>query len=74
MPASAWLDTVLEMKNYDADIYFISCANIQALDQLEQIEQALGAPVVSSNQLVLWRALRMAGVNDPIPGFGKLAA
>ena len=62
------------MKNDDADIYFISCANIQALDQLEQIEQALGAPVVTSNQLVLWRALRMTGVNDTIPGFGKLAA
>jgi len=74
MPASAWLDAVLKMKNDDADIYFISCANIQALDQLEQIEQALGAPVVTSNQLVLWRALRMAGVNDTIPGFGKLAA
>ena len=74
MPASDWFDTMLEMKNDNADIYFVSCANIQALAVLEEMEEALGAPVVTSNQLVIWQALRMAGINEAIPGLGKLAA
>ena len=74
MPASKWFDTVLQMKDDKADAYFVSCANIQALDCLEDMEDALGAPVVTSNQLVIWNALRMAGINETIHGLGKLAA
>ncbi len=74
MPASDWYDTLLQMKNEKADIYFASCANIQALGALEDMEKALGAPVVTSNQLVIWQALRMADVADPVPGLGRLAA
>ena len=74
MQASKWFDTVLQMKNDRADAYFVSCANIQALDCLEDMEGALEAPVVTSNQLVIWKALRMAGINEKIRGLGKLAA
>lgn len=74
MQASKWFDTVLQMKNDRADAYFVSCANIQALDCLEDMEGALEAPVVTSNQLVIWKALRMAGINKKIRGLGKLAA
>ncbi|MBK18349.1 MAG: arylmalonate decarboxylase [Rhodospirillaceae bacterium] len=74
MPASEWTETLVSMKNKDADIYFVSCANIQALDALEEMEEVLDAPVVTSNQLVIWQALRMAGINEPLPGLGKLAA
>ena len=74
MPASKWFDTMLQMKDDKADAYFVSCANIQALDCLEDMEDALGAPVVTSNQLVIWKALRMAGINETIQGLGKLAA
>jgi maleate isomerase len=74
MPASDWFDTMLAMKNDKADIYFVSCANIQAVAALEEMEEALGAPVVTSNQLVIWQGLRMAGIDEAIPGLGKLAA
>ncbi|NKB21136.1 MAG: arylmalonate decarboxylase [Alphaproteobacteria bacterium] len=74
MPATDWFNTMLEMKNDKADVYFASCANIQALGALEDMEEALGAPVVTSNQLVIWQGLRMAGIKEPIPGLGKLGA
>jgi len=32
----------------------------------------LGKPVISSNQACLWRALRLAGVSEPVAGFGRL--
>jgi len=39
---------------------------------LETLERLLGKPVISSNQACLWRALRLAGVPDAVPGFGRL--
>ena len=32
----------------------------------------IGKPVVTSTQAVLWRLLRLAGVETPIHGFGRL--
>jgi maleate cis-trans isomerase len=74
MPASDWVETLSAMKNDKADVYFASCANIRAIEALEEMEEILDAPVVTSNQLVIWQALRLAGINDPIPGLGRLAA
>ena len=58
----------------EAEAVFISCANIHAIDAIEEIEAALGCPVVTSNQVVLWHALRTAGINDALPGLGRLGA
>jgi maleate cis-trans isomerase len=30
--------------------------------------------VVTSTTATLWHALRLAGVNDPVPGYGALLA
>ena len=60
------------MKDDRADVYFVSCANIRAIEVLEEMETMLEAPVVTSNQLVIWQALRLAGVDVPIPGLGRL--
>lgn len=72
MPASDWVETLAAMKNDRADVYFASCANIRAIEALEEIEEILDAPVVTSNQLVIWNALRLAGIDDPLPGLGRL--
>jgi len=74
MPPSDWVEVLREMKNDKADAYFASCANIRAIEALEEMEAILDAPVVTSNQLVIWQALRLAGIEDPIPGLGRLAA
>jgi maleate cis-trans isomerase len=39
---------------------------------IERLERDLGKPVVTSQQAALWRALRLAGLADPVPGFGRL--
>ena len=36
------------------------------------LEQALGKPVITSTQATLWHALRLAGIKDGVPGFGRL--
>jgi len=54
----------------DADAVLLS--GLPTIGVLELLERDLGKPVVSSNQALLWRALRMAGVREPVPGFGRL--
>jgi maleate isomerase len=47
----------------DAEGYFISCGNLRTLEAIKPLERDLGKPVLTSNQVGLWRALRMAGVD-----------
>ena len=42
------------------------------LDIIETIETDFGLPVVTSNQVTLWGALRHARVGVKIPRLGKL--
>ena len=39
---------------------------------IEQLERELGINVMTAQQAIVWDALRRCGVNDPIPGFGRL--
>ena len=39
---------------------------------LEKMERDLGKPVVSAAAAMMWHALRVAGVNEPISGYGRL--
>lgn len=56
----------------EADALFISCTAIRAVEVLEEIEAALGKPVVSSIQAEFWQSLRFAGNEQPVEGFGRL--
>jgi len=39
---------------------------------IDTIEQETGLPVLTSNQTLLWRALRCCNVPDPVDGIGRL--
>lgn len=52
---------------------FASCTNLRAVEVLEDTEHALGKPVLASNQVLAWHMLRLAGVEDEIPGAGALS-
>jgi maleate cis-trans isomerase len=55
-----------------ADILFLSCGNLRTIEILSALETDTGKPVISSNQALLWSALRVAGVKEPIIGYGSL--
>jgi maleate isomerase len=63
-PAQFWRDRALEAARPDADCYLLSCANISTFPVIEDIEQKLGRPVISSNQAVIFDALRLLGMTD----------
>lgn len=54
------------------DGIFVSCTSIRLIEQIETLEADLGLPVMSSNQALIWRTLRCAGVSDSLTGFGRL--
>ena len=54
------------------DAVFVSCTSLRALGIVEDLEADLGIPVVSSNLAFGWHLLRPAGVEDAIPGLGRL--
>lgn len=56
----------------DADAIFISCTNIAGIEEIAQVEAERGKPVITSNLVTIWHALRTAGVTDKIEGFGRL--
>jgi maleate isomerase len=56
----------------EADALFISCGALRALEIIEPLEAEIGKPVVTSNQAMLWHCLRLAGIEDVIPGLGRL--
>jgi maleate isomerase len=56
----------------DAQAVLLSGTGLPTVGVLETLERDLGKPVISSNQACLWRALRLAGVREVIPGFGRL--
>ena len=56
----------------EADCIFISCTDYHVLDAIDRIESRQRKPVVTSNQAGAWGALRMMGIEESIPGAGKL--
>ena len=71
-PPQFWRDRAIEAARPDADAYLISCANISTFPVIEDIEQKLGRPVVTSNQVVIWEALTLLGVRDRSNCRGRL--
>lgn len=56
----------------DAEAVFLSGTGMPTLPVLELLEQDLKKPALSSNAAMMWHALRSCGVNQPIPGYGRL--
>lgn len=52
----------------DADAVFLSCTNLPSYDAIAPLEQVLGKPVLSANQVTMWAALRACGIASPPNG------
>jgi maleate isomerase len=60
-PPAYWRDRVLEAARPDADVYFLSCANISVFGMIDELERHLDRPVVTSNQAVVWDCVARLG-------------
>jgi maleate isomerase len=54
------------------DAVFVSCTSIRLSERVAEIEASARVPVTSSDHAMAWHCLRLAGVDDVIPGAGRL--
>ncbi len=66
---AAW---VLEHRDRAADGYFISCTALRTAELIASLEARLDRPVLTSNQLMVWHALRDAGAAPASDAWGRL--
>jgi maleate isomerase len=72
VPPSRMYRLAREADIAESDALFISNAGWSALDVIQMLEADLGKPVLSTNQVSLWWAFRLAGIREPIQGYGRL--
>ena len=56
----------------DADALFVSCTALRSALAAVAIEEAIGRPVVTSNQATAWNCLRLCGDDSAHPEWGRL--
>lgn len=66
------VDLVKDVDRPEAQAVFLSCGALRSLDVIETCEDALGKPVICSNQAMMWHCLRFAGIQDQCAGYGTL--
>jgi maleate isomerase len=57
-----------------AEALFVSCTALRSALAATAMEEAVGRPVVTSNQASAWNCLRLCGLDAPQPHFGRLMA
>lgn len=71
-PQSILDAAVLVGRQAPCDAVFLSCTNLHALDIIAEAEEALGVPVLTSNQALAWHMLTLAGLPGAGARFGTL--
>jgi len=58
----------------EADAIVIGCSAFRVCEQhfIDNLENVVGKPVITSTQAFLWKMLRTAGVQTRISGYGQL--
>jgi maleate isomerase len=79
LPASQWTIEPAQVYEWirthvpdNADAVFLGGGGLRAIAAIHALEDALARPVLSANQVLLWNALRLARVDDPIARYGQI--
>jgi len=68
-------EAVIELgSDPNVDGVFVACTSTRLLGLAADTERKLGKPVTSSNHAIIWHSLRLGGIDDKMPQFGKLYA
>jgi maleate isomerase len=65
-------DFVARLPKANAEAIVLLATDLPTFASLARLEARFGCPVLSSNQVILWAALRAMQVADAIPGMGRL--
>ena len=65
----AW---VIENVSLNAEAIAIGGNGFRAVGAIAALEEDLGRPVLTANQVAFWLALRVSGTRVPVTGYGEL--
>jgi maleate cis-trans isomerase len=68
----AVVDMVGKNDHLDAEALLVPDTALHTVAWLEELEAAVGKPVLTANQVTFWEALRLAGSLEPQAGLGTL--
>jgi len=71
-PASIYSAGLAVAAQAQVDAVFLSCTNLRTLDIIDPLEQALGIPVISSNQALAWHMAQNTGAPLAADAPGRL--
>lgn len=69
---AALVELARQAMHPDADALFVSCTALRSALAAVAIEEAIGRPVVTSNQATAWNCLRLCGDDSAHPEWGRL--
>jgi maleate isomerase len=59
-------------RSEQVDAVFVACTALRVVEIAAELEAELGKPVTSSNHALAWHCLRLAGIEDSLPQYGRL--
>jgi len=62
----------LKKQHPEIDTFNFACPHWRVIDAIEPLERELKGNVMTSLQAIAWEAMRVAGINDRVEGYGKL--
>ena len=71
-PLSQIRDLVRRLAESDCEAIAQVGTALPVAGLIDELERETGKPIVACNAALYWQALRAAGINDSVPGFGRL--
>jgi len=72
LDSSTAYDMALELDGPDVEAIMLACGNWFTMEVIDQLEQKTGKPVLTTNQVSLWGALKILGHIKTLPSYGVL--
>ena len=72
LDSSTAYDMALELDSDKVDAVMLACGNWFTMEVVDKLEQKIGKPVLTTNQVSLWGALKILGNLNSLPGYGVL--
>ncbi len=74
LPPAAVLEFAAAADHADAEAVLLPDTALHTIAQLDALDDRVGKPVLTANQVSIWQGLRLAGADTPRAGLGSLFA
>jgi maleate isomerase len=72
LDSSSAIEMALAIDSDQMDAIMLACGNWFTMEVIQTLEEKLGKPVMTTNQVSLWGALKILGCIKTLPGYGVL--